>query len=156
MLQQIHYFSYGSNMLRERLENRVGKVKKADIVTLPDYELAFNCGHLNYSYANVTPKAGAKVEGIAYLLTDPQIRMLDQHECYPHNYEKFHFFANDKLMYGYWSVSKNFKTDACPLNWYLDLLIDGAKENNLTFTLNKLKEYKRTHKLVEWNDDFLY
>lgn len=142
-MENIYYFAFGSNLLSERLRERVGDAKKIGTALLPDYKLVFNCGWKKNSFANIKRCEGSVVEGVVYELDDYQIHWLDLYEGYPNNYEKFWFVDKGKILFGYWSVNPNFKSAANPSPHYLKYLTDGALENNLTNTYNFLIEYER-------------
>lgn len=79
-LTRFRYFAYGSNMCRKRLEDRVGKVNKITTGFLNNYEMLFNCGTTNISFANIAPHEGEKTFGVVYALTKRQLRILDRYE----------------------------------------------------------------------------
>lgn len=143
MIQSAYYFAYGSNMSRDRLQDRLGKVKKIGTAVLPGYNLIFNCGWKSRSVANIIKTSeNDKVEGVIYELDDYQIFELDRYEGWPYSYEKFFFMSEGRILFGYHSVSEFFKSDAYPSYPYLCLLIDGAQENKLKYTLEKLQKYE--------------
>lgn len=142
-MENIYYFAFGSNTLKDRLEQRVGEVKRIGTALLPDYKLVFNCGWKRSSFANIKRCEGAVVEGVVYELDDYQIHWLDLYEGYPNNYEKFWFMDKGKILFGYWSINPNFISSAFPSPTYLKYLTDGALENNLTNTYNSLIQYER-------------
>ena len=144
MIKRPLYFAYGSNMLLERLENRVQKVQRVGPFILTGYELCFNCGWPKTAYANIVPKEGAKVEGVLYRLTERQIAHLDYCEGYPYNYEKFYLTSGDDIIFGYWSRNERFKPDpdALPQLGYINVMLDGALENGLKTTYNQLVKFK--------------
>lgn len=142
-MKKLYYFAYGSNMLSNRIEERVGWVKKVSNYTLKDWNLMFNCGHSTHSYANIVPLEGSKVEGVLYEVDEWQIDILDRCEGYPRNYEKRYFIVDEESIgFVYVSVSRYFTSDAKPTLEYMNLLLDGALQNDLEETFNKLVAYK--------------
>lgn len=143
-MKQIFYFAYGSNMSRDRLEHRVGKVVKMGLYTLQNYKLVFDTGGWN-AYANIVPSTGDQVEGVLYQLRDSQISTLDLHEGWPGLYQKFFFLDGGEIVFGYWTPpSSDYKArkDAKPSLQYINFLLDGAAENGLKMTYKTILDYK--------------
>lgn len=137
------YFAYGSNLLIERLQNRVscfGTVTVVKTFVLNNYNLVFN---VKGGYANIIPLNGSIVEGVLYELNETQIEELDKYEgCYRRVYFKqgndrfisyicHPYFVEDKL--------------TIPSLLYLNIIIDGAMANKLKFTYNKLVKFKNDY-----------
>lgn len=81
MADAVSYFAYGSNLDRERLEDRVGPVRGAVPARLSNYRLAFNKrADGGGVYANVMPAPGGAVWGVAYLCSSAALARLDRHE----------------------------------------------------------------------------
>lgn len=140
-MEQLFYFAYGSNMLRARLEQRVGKIPPENTYTLHDYRLVFNAG---FGYANIEPFPGERVYGVLYQLTDLQVGSLDFHEGYPRAYGKFYMIDNGRIIYGYVCTNKYYISNTTPTRPYLNLCIDGALEHGLLETYNSLVGMKET------------
>ncbi|WP_428267506.1 gamma-glutamylcyclotransferase family protein [Haliangium sp.] len=71
------YFAYGSNMLRARLEERVGPVQVLGPSVLDDYAHAFSkFGRDGTGKGNIHPRAGAAVHGVVYALNPLQLAWL--------------------------------------------------------------------------------
>lgn len=153
-IEKLYYFAYGSNLSLSRLIERVGglgKVKRVGSVVLPGYSLTFDCGWRTHSYANVKKADSDEyiVEGVGYELSDAQISRLDFYEGWPYHYTKFYFRDHKgRMMFGYWSMDKYYSSNALPDIKYLNYLITGARENNLTATLAFLEKYKES--ILQW------
>lgn len=82
-MNKVLYFAYGSNLLQERLINRVGDVKIHSTYKLPGYRLVFNAvGHGGISFANIVKgDANDYVEGVLYDISPRQFEMLDKYEA---------------------------------------------------------------------------
>ena len=141
------YFAYGSNMSQERLESRVGKVEKIQIIVLPYWKLAFNCGKPDRRFANIvmTGNYQDSVEGVMYELTTRQMKNLDGFEGHPYFYQKLAIPLRDgRTMYAYVSFNPQYiphpdvKVDA----EYTSHLLRGCMENKLYSTLNLLRQYR--------------
>lgn len=129
-----HYFAYGSNMRRRRLEERVGKVRQVGVKILENYEVSFNYGNPIQSFANIIPKKGGKVVGIVYLLTESQIKLLDFYEG---TYNPKFFYKRiekiiDKIPHQIYisdNIRKEFEQPV--LHAYKVNILLGYKNNNL-------------------------
>lgn len=147
-MNRLLYFAYGSNMLLERIERRVGLVQKISNYTLQNHILLFNSGFSRLcAYANVQPLQGQSVQGVLYELNERQISILDMHEGYPRNYEKFYKIdtinGNQEIIFGYWTVSEIYKvTGGRPSLEYLNIVAAGALENGLNELYEELFSYK--------------
>lgn len=133
------YFAYGSNMLQERLERRVGKVKKLKKYVLKDFKLSFNCG-IQQKFANIVPSKGSVVEGVLYEITDEQKWYLDYYEGF------YKAISIDKLnktvVFAYIGLKQFAYEEGIPELSYLNILLDGAKECGLKNLYNELLKYK--------------
>jgi gamma-glutamylcyclotransferase (GGCT)/AIG2-like uncharacterized protein YtfP len=141
-MKKVLYFAYGRNMLADAIYWRVGKTKKTGTLTLTGYKLVFNTGK-SITYANIVKGSDTdKVEGVLYELNDHQIEMLDRYEGYPNNYQKRYFTnENNEIIFAYVSRDSWYETDKLPQRSYVMDLYNGAKENNLEFTRELLKNY---------------
>lgn len=87
----MYYFAYGSNVLQERLEQRVGPVTFISLIRIAGYRLTFDAGAcVNSVFANVK-KTGYErdvVEGVIYQMTPEQEKILDLSEGWPNLYSK--------------------------------------------------------------------
>lgn len=129
-----NYFAYGSNMLTERISDRLGTVEQVGIGLLHNYQLVFN-RRGSYSpggVASIIPWQGRSVFGVIWELNNKQLNLLDEIE--------------DPAAYSRRSVSVEMKDGSpvdCltyiafsqgyhpPTKKYLSYLIQGAKEHNL-------------------------
>lgn len=159
----VKYFAYGSNINLERLKNRIEsfnsqKVYRGEPFVLRDYALIFNAGMEfgTFSYANIVPQRGAKVEGVLYEITPEQFRRLDQYELF---YEKQYFqIDEDTIACTYVAKEGNTtKKEVKPDLNYLNTIIDGCLEEGLTATYNALVKYKtKNYKLKKGNKHKFY
>lgn len=141
-MNELLYWAFGSNTSQDRIELRLGPVEKVGIYVLENYHIVFNAG-FNNSCANIAPFEGRRVEGVLYRLNERQIYILDNYEGYPRIYEKFYKIYDNSIIFGYWS--KIDHPGRKPDLYYLNHLIKGAKENNLTETYDKLIAYKNNN-----------
>lgn len=80
--------AYGSNLLKSRIEERVGAVHDGCQVTLPGYRLVFNkqASSMEHAYANIQYDGKSVCQAFAWMLTQDQIDLLDQYEGVPNHY----------------------------------------------------------------------
>lgn len=138
------YYAYGSNMNQERLERRVGPVTKLGPVTLPLWEIDFNCGPAAKRFANIVMTGESKsfVEGVLYEMTAKQMRILDNFEGCPYFYQKLAIPLNDgRTMFAYVSFNPFYRSapEVQAEPEYMEHLIKGCEENRFHRTLKKLR-----------------
>lgn len=84
------YFAYGSNMNSQRVIDRGIDFLDACSGSLSHFELVFNKAsrqHPRQAHANIRRKSHAAVEGVVYLLSEPEeILKMDPYERAPINY----------------------------------------------------------------------
>ena len=147
MMQRLLYFAYGSNLLIDRLEARVGKVEVFGKYNLVDYEVYIT----PRGYADIRPNKGNIVEGILYILTPTQHKRLDMFEAF---YEKQHFIIDSEIACVY--IEKNmsrFHNDLnrLPTPDYLNCIIQGAINFGLVDLAKQMDSYKiKTLKLKKY------
>lgn len=108
-----------------------------EVAVLHNYELVFDhpgIPLMEPAFANVKPKEGSKVYGVLYHMSKKEIEILNRMEgggAY-HNLElEVEGRISGKVIaHVYWSDNTGI-THLKPSRRYLNLLIDGAKENNL-------------------------
>ena len=75
------YFAYGSNMCRIRLERRIGAVDVVGAAVLTGFRHRFNkLGADGTAKGNIVAVGGARVVGVVYAVSEPQLETLDVHE----------------------------------------------------------------------------
>lgn len=76
-----HYFAYGSNMCRARLEERIGPVQTRGIAQLAGYIHRFTKpGADGTAKGNIEVEPGARVLGVIYGLREEQLEKLESFE----------------------------------------------------------------------------
>lgn len=127
----MYYFAYGSNMLRKRLEERLGKVEDLGMVLLYDYKIAFNKKSSDGTgKTNIIPLSGQNVSGVAFSLTTDQLGILDKAEG-GYNRTTISAMLNNVLTNMETYVAKETRIDnsLLPTKKYRQYLIDGALEH---------------------------
>jgi len=141
-----YYFAYGSNMLRERLEERVEKVDYIGRAVLSDYAVSFSkLGSDGSGKATIVKRDGEIVEGAIFSLTENQLRMLDRFEGYPKHYireELVVFQEEDQRSFKattYIACLDHVKEGLLPTKEYLDFILQGAQQINARRTYSKFE-----------------
>lgn len=147
-MRKILYFSFGSNCLQARLEERLlryGVVTKVRTYRLMGWKLVFNATSFDYwTFANIEKGLVTDfVEGVLYELTPKQYIILDRYEGL---YYKYYFdLPNGELACTYICTDKGNLLAGKPQLPYLNIIIAGMKENNLKATYNALVKYKKAN-----------
>lgn len=135
-MKRIFYFGYGSNLLTQRLTDRVGRVISRGNHTLEDHQLVFNCG----GFANIIPSRGNSVDGHLYELSPIQLKELNTYEGF-YNME---FFDIDENTIGVVFIGMEHIVDRT--NWqlpsrnYLAIILAGMQEKGITKNYNTTLE----------------
>jgi len=134
----VKYFAYGSNMLIERLRERVKSAKDPVCVTLPGYELRFHkvssdgSGKCNIIGPGIE---GVCVRGVVFDIQENEIPALDRAEGVGLGYRKETLKITidgtvfDTLVY--LAEEDSIDNSLAPYRWYHDLVLAGAEQNRL-------------------------
>lgn len=134
----IHYFAYGSNMLRERLlARKVRVLGAAQPAVAEGYRLVFNKESVDgSSKANLTAEAGAKTWGVLFSVDPASLSALNDAEGAPDHYQhryKFPVAVGGKTVEAMTYIAhpdKTAPTPGEPYDWYLALILAGAKSHS--------------------------
>ena len=143
-MKKVLYFAYGSNMLFERLNERVGflgEIKVVGTYKLYGWRLVLNCGEEQFTetYANIVrANQNSYVEGVLYEISSRQFKLLDKYEGL---YVREIFQCGDELAAVY--ISYEHESPVKPRLMYINILLAGASENGLNETYKKLLEFKK-------------
>lgn len=76
------YFAYGSNLLRSRLQARIGAWGKTHRVSKPNSALIFACSYSGHTSgkATIVARRGSTIHGIIVSVTKEQLYQLDKYE----------------------------------------------------------------------------
>jgi hypothetical protein len=142
-MKKLLYFAYGSNLLSSRLEFRVGKVQKVCNYDLLGYRLTFNVWG---GFANIIPgRPNDKVEGVLYDLTDRQLKELDHYEGFYYRKIFDPHLMGGPLGVAYIATEEAESVDGKlvrPTLDYMNVLLDGCREQGLKETYNSLLNLK--------------
>jgi hypothetical protein len=132
----LHYLAYGSNMLRERLAERVGQVGVVGGVRLTGYRLGFNMlsrdgsGKCN---ASLTGSARHSLHGVVYRMTGEQKRLLDHYEGprYESRWLEVGKAGGAMKIFTYVGREEHVATGLSPYSWYKAFVHAGALQHRL-------------------------
>jgi len=145
----IWYFAYGRNVNVNFLVGRAGKPVAMFRGILPGYKLCFYKypgPRSGVGYATICPMSREWVEGVLYLMTDEQLKKLDEFEGVPtghYKHEDVEVWCIEQyrwikaVTYIAVKMNENLKPD----KEYLSHIIEGAKTVGLSREwINKLEE----------------
>ena len=133
----LFYFGYGSNMSTQYLIKRRKIIPlESKAAHLKDYELIMNMGGPNFlepSFANIRLSKGSTVEGVIHKINDKDLQKIVNTEGEDYQLVKLSVYiaGKRKIAYTLIYITKETK-DIPPSKRYLKILINAAKENNLS------------------------
>ena len=130
----LRYFAYGSNMLRERLVARVSTAQAVAVGVVRDYRLDFAKVSNDLSgKGDLVASPGGEVWGVLYEFDASQKADLDRHEG-PH-YQAQEVLVStpsgDEPAWAYMAEPRRRDPSKVPYDWYLALIIAGARQGGL-------------------------
>lgn len=132
------YFAYGSNMLTERLTaiQRCPSAMPRGIAVARGYSLAFTKPSRDLSgKATLTETDGCHQYGVLFEIDDRELSDLDREEGRGNGYERDDLFPvvlpdGSKINVSTY-IASECKSGLNPYDWYLALIVAGAKQHNL-------------------------
>lgn len=130
------YFAYGSNMLTERLQDRVSSAKNPRPFALQRHRLRFHKKSIDCSgKCNIVPTAcdSDVVHGVLFEIDDAQISTLDNHEGvgYRRNEITVSLHGTETKACIYFAEKNAIDDTLMPYRWYYDLVLSGAEQHKL-------------------------
>jgi len=132
------YFAYGSNLSMDRKQERTGAIRNARLACLKGYRFAFSKGGPRGEvYANIVPSACDVVCGVVYLCNRQTMASLDIYEgVETGDYRKIavevETVDGELLKAEAYIAGDDFVVEGGrPSGWYLDRIVQGAKEHGL-------------------------
>jgi len=146
--ERLLYFAFGSNLLEKQRIDRLGEygeLPRGKRAILLDYEICFhkianlNPGQKPHGYATIEQHQNQTVQGLLIGLNRQQISRLDRSEgvnVNPPHYTKEQVVVRtedgvEHSAFTYIAGPKRIDKSLGPANWYLEKIIQGAKENGL-------------------------
>ena len=122
-----HYFAYGMNTSISDMHRRRPNARVIGKAILPGYELQFK------QHCDVVKNPDSYVEGVLWALTNDDLKTLDIVEGVPYYYQRVNETVshNGKAYYAEVYVMVADKKMAPPMDYYLDLVYAGYKENGV-------------------------
>jgi hypothetical protein len=140
MTEHFYFFSYGSNLLFERIRRRVPSVQVVKNYQLTGFKLCFNKLSMDGSTkANVVPDLiEAYVHGVIHRAVQKEKRFLDEAEALGKGYNES-FFEHEiegkvRKVGFYLANESKYLAEGRPYDWYLGYVVEGAKENSFPIT----------------------
>jgi len=133
----LFYFGYGSNMSTQYLiKRRKITPLESQVAHLKDYELIMNMEGPNFlepSFANIRFSEGSTVEGVIHKINDKDLQKIVNTEGEDYKLVKLSVYMAGKRKIAYTLIYITEETkDIPPSKRYLKILINAAKENNLS------------------------
>ena len=132
----MHYFGYGSNMPRVRVEERIGRCERLGAASLSGWRLAFHKRGADGSGkcdASFTGNPGDRLWGALDRLTDDQMEELDKYEQgYDRRTVEVSFDGGTLSAVLYVARESRIDPKLRPYHWYKELVLAGARELGLS------------------------
>lgn len=142
-MQTALYFAYGSNMLVERLQRRCPTAQVVGRAVAKGFGLSFaKTGQDGSGKATLFASAGTETYGVVYRISRSDLIILDQIEGRGRGYERLDEFqvgaddASGKSLQTitYISGPPYLDDNLLPFDWYMRLVVEGARQNGLPST----------------------
>ena len=138
----INYFSFGSNMSAQRMNDRLGWSPSPSGAILYDYVMVFNKHSDDGGKANIMYSSGNIVEGMLYSVYEEDLLILDKYEgVATEQYKRYDIKARDNNKKSIAAVAyKALNTGkvSAPTEEYLNYILEGKEFLSLGY-FTKLK-----------------
>jgi len=129
---QVLYFAYGSNMSSGHPRSRIVSAKRVGFAYLKDKKMLFNKRSVDVSgKANLTDSPGDVTWGVLYELDIQDLDTLDRVEG---GYDRITVQAwkpDGDIVEAVSYISANLTDDPVAYEWYKEIVVAGAREQNL-------------------------
>lgn len=129
------YFAYGSNLLTKRLKKRCPVATPIERAYADDWIVKFSKPSKDCSgKATLSPKNGCRTPGMLFEIPEAEVCCLDKAEGVGYGYERINTFCvrlaeSGKIAPVATYLATFTKPDLKPYDWYLALVIAGAREH---------------------------
>ena len=138
-MDRFYYFTYGSNMLTERLADRCPSAKEAGTAFVEDYALEFSKRSCDKSgKATLVVSQGQRQYGVVFTIEKCDLNKLDKAEGRGKGYDRkccFNVTMTDtgvsKSTITYIAPIEDRVTGLKPYDWYLAYVVSGAMQHKL-------------------------
>ena len=132
----LYYLAYGSNMLRERLVERVGEVGVVGGVRLSGYQLGFTMQSRDGSgkcHASWTGRRAHTLHGVVYRMNHEQKQLLDHYEGPRYQPRRLEVETSTQAIKVFTYVGREEFVSAglTPYRWYKAFVHAGALQHQL-------------------------
>jgi gamma-glutamylcyclotransferase len=133
----VWYFAYGSNLSKQRMQQRIGVIPVSQRAFLRDYGLTFNARVGQEFYANIVLSRGDVVRGVVYRCNPTAMAVLDRYEgvaqgCYRRAAVEVETEDGGRILAEVYIAGEKYVSEnGRPNAFYLGLIIAGAKEHRL-------------------------
>jgi hypothetical protein len=128
-IERVVYFAYGSNMLSERLIQRIGKFHRGTKAKLEGYTLVYNKKSIDGSAkANIEECNGGEVFGVCYEIDKSDFLMLSDIEKGYVRCKVSVMYPSERSKFRAYTFLSNSITEASPKPDYVEMVRSGAKE----------------------------
>jgi gamma-glutamylcyclotransferase len=130
------YFAYGSNMSSRRLGTRIRPAAQYGAARLPDWRLVFNKpGRDGSGKANLIEQPGAESWGVVWEVSEDDWPTLDAFEPGYRRDPCRVFDLTGAVLHAHVYLYLEPGPDLTPWLWYLEHLLEGAREHDLPVSL---------------------
>ena len=129
------YFAYGSNMLTKRLKKRCPRAVSTKRAYADNWIVEFTKPSTDCSgKATLRRKTGSQTPGMLFEIPEVEVCCLDKYEGVGKGYERCNTFfvrlaEGGKIVKVATYLATHTKPDCKPYDWYLALVIAGAREH---------------------------
>lgn len=130
------YLAYGSNMLTERLKERVSSANKLRTIRLPGYRFEV-CKRSDdgSGKCNIIRHPNSEVHGVLFRMNRNDLPALDEAEGAGHGYVrkalKVKIDGRKRSVAVYFAAPGYRDPALVPYDWYFDLVVAGARQHGL-------------------------
>lgn len=148
-MSTVLYFSYGSNMLVERIRKRCASAKVYGKAQIENYSINFSKRSIDGSgKATLSTDTGGLVYGVVFELHENELAKLDQAEGAGNGYHRHNSFmvrmdgSQEQLRVATYIADPIYICHSLrPYDWYVRLVVAGAQQHKLPFEY--IEEIKR-------------
>ncbi len=152
-MTNILYFAYGSNMLTQRLTARCLSAQPVGVAYAPDHGLEFwKRGKDGSGKATLVPRPDTRQFGVLFQINTAELSILDAIEGVGFGYDRNEDFpvicassGTKKMANTYLATQPD--NGLKPFDWYLALVIAGAKQHNLP--IEQILAFHQTPYLID-------
>jgi len=133
----MYYFAYASNLNRKQMAERCPDSKPLAKAILPNYKLVFAGWKRKWSggYATIKSYRDEKVYGAVYEISDRCLRVLDEYEDYPNDYDRINVMVikeDGETLKAVTYIKRGQLEETPPSEKYVAVIRKGYKDWGIT------------------------